>query len=153
LLEGITIINFVDLGGTIHQPFSVTSQLSHLNLGVFYYAHKRGNSGINIGLRYSLLHSMFTKTQNLARRMFYLNSLVVVDVEFECRCYQQGNGWRLCTVQTKRAFDEVQHHSIIRLIIILLIAFCSAYISDLHAHLLLTCHYHLSGACRNSETI
>jgi len=53
--DRITIINFVDLGDTIHQPFSVTSQLSHLNLGVFYYAHKRGNSGINIGLHCSLL--------------------------------------------------------------------------------------------------
>ena len=74
--DQITIINTVDLGDTMHQHFSVASRLSQLNLGVYYYAHKRGTLESILGyiVLFFFRHSMFPETQNLARSMFSLFS-------------------------------------------------------------------------------
>lgn len=64
---------------------------------------------------------------------------------FAIRCYAVGMPDCQSVVT-----DSLTKYDIIRLVIILLIALC---IPDLHVHLLLTCHYHLSNVCRNSETI
>jgi len=60
----------------MYQPFSVASRLSQLNLGVYYYAHKRGTLESILGyiVLFFFRHSMFPETQNLARSMFSLFS-------------------------------------------------------------------------------